>query len=192
MEISDKVLELRKAQGMTQQQLADKSGLSLRTIQRIEKGDTQPYGHSLQAIALAFNQSVEYLQGHEAKQWAPSGDALKWMNLSGLLALGIPYAQLVLPIIIYRKHRSNSLVQAYGGRILSFQILWSLVAYGSLLLVGLNHAWLMDTLKLPRGNWILRTYFIMALWHIIQTLRMAIRLQERRYTQVFPHTPTLF
>ena len=36
--------ELRNQRGMSQEVLADESGLSLRTIQRIENGSTNPTG----------------------------------------------------------------------------------------------------------------------------------------------------
>lgn len=58
------ILEARKAQGLSQQQLADKAGLSRATIKRYERGDTprmrlyeaecilQALGRSLQAPSL--------------------------------------------------------------------------------------------------------------------------------------------
>ena len=44
------IKELRLAKGMTQQQLADESGVTLRTIQRIENGDVNPSLHSLNTL----------------------------------------------------------------------------------------------------------------------------------------------
>ena len=43
--------ELRNRKGMSQEALAEESGLSLRTIQRIENGDTNPTGDSLKRLS---------------------------------------------------------------------------------------------------------------------------------------------
>ena len=48
--LSKKVKELRKRKGFSQEELAENSGLSLRTIQRIENGETEPTGETLKRI----------------------------------------------------------------------------------------------------------------------------------------------
>lgn len=47
--------------GSSQEELADKTQLSLRTIQRIENGETQPRGDSLKRLALALGVATEEL-----------------------------------------------------------------------------------------------------------------------------------
>jgi transcriptional regulator with XRE-family HTH domain len=44
------IKELRIKKGLTQQQLADECGITLRTIQRIENGEVKPSLHSLNTI----------------------------------------------------------------------------------------------------------------------------------------------
>lgn len=57
----------RLSNGWTQEQLAQHTGLSVRTIQRIERG--QPAGlESLKCLAAVFNMSVSQLQNDMAKQ----------------------------------------------------------------------------------------------------------------------------
>jgi len=46
--------EFRTRKGLTQEELAENSGLSLRTIQRIENGEVMPRGDSLKRIAVAL------------------------------------------------------------------------------------------------------------------------------------------
>ncbi len=43
-DLAKRVKELRTKKGLSQEQLAEASGLSLRTIQRIENGETLPRG----------------------------------------------------------------------------------------------------------------------------------------------------
>ncbi|MCK5129399.1 MAG: helix-turn-helix domain-containing protein [Clostridiales bacterium] len=53
--LGKKILELRTSQGMTQEDLADVSGVSSRTIQRIEQGEAEPRGETLKLISIALD-----------------------------------------------------------------------------------------------------------------------------------------
>jgi len=59
--LSQKVKELRKAKGLSQEELAKKSGLSLRTIQRVENGETEPAGETLKRISAALDVVIDEL-----------------------------------------------------------------------------------------------------------------------------------
>ena len=64
-----RIKELRKRKGMSQEFLADESGLSLRTIQRIENGETNPTGESLKRLSNALNVNPDELI-EKAKKYA--------------------------------------------------------------------------------------------------------------------------
>ncbi|MCR5886260.1 helix-turn-helix domain-containing protein [Hymenobacter sp. J193] len=53
-----RILAIRKSKGFSQEMLAEQSGVSLRTIQRVEQGETVPRGHTLQALAAALGVSL--------------------------------------------------------------------------------------------------------------------------------------
>lgn len=55
------VKELRRKNGLSQEELAKKSGLSLRTVQRVENGETKSTGETLKRIANAFGITAEEL-----------------------------------------------------------------------------------------------------------------------------------
>lgn len=55
------IKELRIKKGMTQQQLADDSGITLRTIQRIENGEVKPSLHSLNSISRVLEADLSAL-----------------------------------------------------------------------------------------------------------------------------------
>lgn len=62
MNFAEKVKTARKSLGYTQQQLADATHLSLRTIISYEKGDSCPRkGETYAALAKALNVSTSYL-----------------------------------------------------------------------------------------------------------------------------------
>ena len=58
------IKELRIKKGMTQQQLADESGITLRTIQRIENGDVNPSLHSLKTLGKVLESDLSSLHQH--------------------------------------------------------------------------------------------------------------------------------
>lgn len=55
------IKELRIKKGMTQQQLADDCGITLRTIQRIENGEVKPSLHSLNTISKVLEADLSSL-----------------------------------------------------------------------------------------------------------------------------------
>jgi transcriptional regulator with XRE-family HTH domain len=52
-----KVKDLRTKQGLSQEELAEKTGLSLRTIQRIENGESIPRGDTLKRLSVNSNEA---------------------------------------------------------------------------------------------------------------------------------------
>ncbi len=55
--LGQKILELRKQKGFTQEELVEQCNINVRTIQRIEAGDVSPRSYTIKAIleALGFN-----------------------------------------------------------------------------------------------------------------------------------------
>lgn len=64
MDLGDKIKSARSAKGMTQKELAGLTGLSERTIQRIENHEVEPSGYSLNKISdvLEFDCTQEKLR----------------------------------------------------------------------------------------------------------------------------------
>lgn len=59
--LGNKILALRKAHGLTQEQLADKIGMSVSAVNRIECGQRQPRLATIQKIADCFNVDPNFL-----------------------------------------------------------------------------------------------------------------------------------
>jgi transcriptional regulator with XRE-family HTH domain len=49
-ELGKKILDLRKAKGLTQQELIEKCNINVRTLQRIESGKATPRTYTLRLI----------------------------------------------------------------------------------------------------------------------------------------------
>ena len=61
--LAQEVKELRKGKALSQEELARNSGLSLRTIQRVENGETEPTGETLKRISSALDVTPNELIG---------------------------------------------------------------------------------------------------------------------------------
>jgi len=61
MGFKETFVRLRKERGWTQQQVADKIGISVGQVKKYEKGDSAPTLHILAKIALAFGVSADEL-----------------------------------------------------------------------------------------------------------------------------------
>ena len=62
MRLGTKVKELRTKQGLTQIELAEKTGLTERTIQRIENHEVEPSKHSLKKMGEVLDHNLNELK----------------------------------------------------------------------------------------------------------------------------------
>ena len=118
-----KLTEYRKKLNYTQSELSEKSGISVRTIQRIESG-AKLKGHTLKAIALALNMNPSELDETSVEKIQYNYPLIKLINLSSLLFF-IPFANILIPLlIVHLKKEKNSITK----QIISIQILWTIVS----------------------------------------------------------------
>lgn len=104
---------------MTQTELAERSGLSLRTVQRIEAGSI-PKGFTLKAIARALETEPEDLIS--ANEENTNVDRAKLINLVALAGLIIPYGGVIFPLILTYKTK-DPFNKELGKNIVSIQII---------------------------------------------------------------------
>jgi len=83
MSFGDKLCELRKAKGLTQEQLANMIGVAKSTLTGYEKNNREPNIPTLKKIAVALNVMVEELLGIESPKipvQAVSDDEIALLN----------------------------------------------------------------------------------------------------------------
>lgn len=152
---TERISTLRKSKGLSQEVLAEQSGVSLRTIQRMEQGGTVPRGHTMQALATALGVSLADLrlptEAAPEPALAPAPvrvsviptppalpadpDFLQLLNLSALSFLILPLLNLVVPWWLWRSRRHRiAHVAELGRRILGFQVLWQVGTFFLMLL----------------------------------------------------------
>lgn len=130
--MSSKAQFFRNKKGLTQAELAEKSGLSLRTIQRIESGMV-PRGHTLKSICLALEISSADLVDQVNSDSNLDTAQLKLINLCSLFCWVLPFGNIIIPsFLIYRQDDLPTRQMALN--MLSVQILWTLLTSALLLL----------------------------------------------------------
>lgn len=119
--------DLRNQKGMSQEVLADESGLSLRTIQRIENGETNPTGDSLKRLSSALNVNPD-----ELIDWAIKENKryLIFLNLSALTFLFFPMLGILVPFILWisRKGKIKN-INKLGKDLINFEITWTIILF---------------------------------------------------------------
>lgn len=126
-EIGKRVMEERVRLGMSQEDLAGASLLSLRTIQRIESGQTSPRGDTLKRLAGALKVPMEELIDSELEEDA---NLVVLMNLTQLGFIAFPLLGIIIPLIIWLTNRNRVRdVDDVGQAILNFQTSWSILIF---------------------------------------------------------------
>ncbi len=120
--IGAKVLRARKLKCLSQQELADKAGVSLRTVQRIENSNTQPHPHTLSTISRVLE--IDFTKVNESESDFGVGP-VKWILTSCLLPVIPIISNLLIPGWLYFKNHDSPQMKTWGSRILTFQLFWT-------------------------------------------------------------------
>ena len=130
--LAKKIKELRIRQGFSQETLAYETNLGLRTIQRIENGESEPRGDTLQKISRVLKTSPD-----ELLDWSIEKDRgfLLLLALSPLSFLIFPLLGIIAPLVLWITKRNKiDGVDRYGKKILNFQITWGVLIFLAYLL----------------------------------------------------------
>lgn len=115
MEISRKIAKARKLKGFTQEELADKTNVTVRTIQRIENGESLPRAYTLKSIATALEMDYEDLiQQNSVETNSPiindkdEKRFLRIFTLANFTYLLIPFFHFLIPYYLFKNYRNKS------------------------------------------------------------------------------------
>lgn len=144
MKLQQRITRARQEKGLTQEELATLTNLSIRTIQRIEGGESIPRSFTLKAIAKALDQPYEQLIADESVAptppvASPAADVrhfLQLFNLSCFSFILVPWVHFLVPWYLLKKQ--NNLDQYtinWGRKIIRQQVYWIIALHLSMLLV---------------------------------------------------------
>ncbi len=182
-ELAKKVKMLRDRKGLSQEELSEKTGLSLRTIQRIENGETEPRGDSLRRLAVSFDVSPD-----EIVDWTVQEDKgfLTNLNLSALSFLVFPLLGILVPLILWisKKDKIRD-VNTVAKELLNFQITWTIVLFAGYITLLLSMVIWMNTMgdidaSLFTSRLILHLSFfgVMYLYNLVVIVVNAVRVNN--------------
>jgi transcriptional regulator with XRE-family HTH domain len=139
METGKLIKELRIKKGMTQEELADRTEVSARTIQRIENGEVDPRAYTLQMIAKVLEVDYNLFVGNEPdeEQEIQQVNANNWLGLlhfSGIIPL-------IFPTVLIWNHKKDKVkgMSEHYRYVISFQLkVWIGILAGSWILWKAN------------------------------------------------------
>ena len=119
-ELGKKISELRKAKGLTQEELVEKCNLNVRTIQRIEAGEVTPRSYTIKALFEALDYKWEELKSgfSEENQKAPSYLYLAFA--AGLLYFFIAFFEIGMEYELIEGHGETDTASLLGVKIATF------------------------------------------------------------------------
>ena len=125
MEIGKKIVDLRKKNGLSQEELAEKVGVARQTISRWELGETSPDLKQSKELSKIFNISLDELTDNDIKNILVektsnteklAGLILKLIKIMVIFIIVMPIALITLRIIFKNIHKHNS------GRLMNISI----------------------------------------------------------------------
>ena len=123
-EIGNKIAELRKAKGLTQEELAIRCGIKERLVNKIESGVISPRVLVLKKIGSELDYEFKFENNDDSKFW------LLTLHLSNFLAFP------VFPLILWSlKKDENPAIDKHGKDVINFQISMMIYLFASALLV---------------------------------------------------------
>ena len=190
-ELAKKIKELRNRKGFLQEELSEKARLSLRTIQRVENGETEPRGNSLKRIGAAFRVAPD-----EILDWAEYEDKglLTSLNLSALSFILFPLLGILIPLIIWisKKDKVKD-INKIAKDILNFQITWTIVLFIGFIIISSSAGYRINsTGNIDAG--IITTMLItnlvfisfMHLYNIVLIIVNSARINKEKVVKYFP------
>jgi transcriptional regulator with XRE-family HTH domain len=201
MQLGEKISLARKKKGLTQEELAGLTGLTVRTIQRIESNATSPQSFSLKKIASALDLEFESLiavplptpaneQPMPVKDLPyPDNTTYHFMtvlNFSCFFYLVIPWVHFLVPIRLLKKRTDLPAADVeMGQKIIRQQIYWIIALHISMLLL-LAYNLITVSINGDKGNTInyLWPFFLLYALNAVIILRNDFMIRRRHNTLI--------
>jgi uncharacterized Tic20 family protein len=171
----EKISQLRKARGLTQEGLSELAGVNLRTIQRIEGGNTEPRVTTLRALCNAMNANIEEVIETGLQE---NRVILFWLHLTPVAAFLLPLGNIILPLIIWLSNKDRTAhVREQGADIINFQIVWyvTTVIIVGIFFIGLTNYRVIEYILL-----------IFLVTNVIYPVIVAVRVRKGKIKKYYP------
>ncbi len=192
---AQQVVNSRQAMNLSQEMLAEDSGISLRTIQRIERGAVRPQPFTVKALADALGCSFTIPEAGKTEANRPDEHNLNYMPLKLMILSSLCFvlpliANILIPFIIWYRNRQNAVIRRLGGVIISFQILWTIVTFMLVAITPGIATLLLGTSNPGQFHPVLMMYVLMLAVNVFALVKMTLKLNDAECAE-FPMVPNL-
>lgn len=111
MKFSARLKRLRKIRGITQTELGDQVGITLKQIQRYERGENEPTMSVLTALADCFRVSIDYLTGRSDCYFRLTEGTVQGCKVYGITMLDYEVCEHIIEDIATSKDFVQNLVK---------------------------------------------------------------------------------
>ncbi|RDV13819.1 XRE family transcriptional regulator [Pontibacter diazotrophicus] len=178
-EIGTKIREIRKKKGLAQEELAEASKVNLRTIQRIEKNESEPRGKTLNLICEALGISAEDILDYGKQE---DKSYLMLLHLSVISFIAIPIGNIVLPLILWLTKKEKIVgLKETGANILNFQIVWTFFTFLSATAYALS-----KILHFPFMDVMLYVFMSLCALNIVLPVVFALKQNKGESLKMYP------
>lgn len=138
--VGEKIVQIRKRKGLSQDELAGMANVNIRTIQRIENGETEPRGHTLSSICKALDVNIEDILDYGKTE---DKTLFVFFHLSVIAGLIIPFGDIIVPLILWLTKRDKIVgLNKQAKNLLIFRGLFDLLLFAFVvasLVVSMNN-----------------------------------------------------
>ena len=202
--------EHRTNEQLSQQELADKSGISIRTIQRIEKKLSSGSPYIIKSLCKALQIEVDDIElstlipeiteansQKELEQFNTDNEddktksTLKLVNFSSIFILLFPLLNLLIPSLLYWKHKKSLRNNPVALKIISFQIIWTIGTLIILIFIPLIIQAIFGLYESSGFPFYFLLYLICVFLNILATFAIAIRINKSEDIAILPFIPNI-
>lgn len=134
--LKENLLFQRKLKGLSQEELADKTTVGVRTIQRIENGEVQPHLQTIKLLAVGLSIELhDLIVIQNPKEEIIKRKWILMLHASPFFGLIIPFANVIFPLFTWMsKAEDNKKYDDHGRAVINFHCTINLLLIVSLLL----------------------------------------------------------
>lgn len=128
-QFAEQLIYHRKLKGLTQEQLAEATKVTVRTIQRIEKSEVTPHLRTVKLLAAALEIEVDdLLQLDDPREESIQKKWLILIHAAPFIGFVLPFLNILCPLFLWiHKREDNALYDFHGRSVINFQITMTLM-----------------------------------------------------------------
>ncbi|WP_099600686.1 serine hydrolase [Reichenbachiella sp. 5M10] len=128
--LADRLRYQRKIKGFSQEELSNKTSVTVRTIQRIENAEVNPHLNTIKLLAVALEVEVgDLLPIDDPKVETVKKKWLLLIHATPLLGIFMPLFNILIPLFLWiHKREDNPIYNTHGIKVINFQITAAILA----------------------------------------------------------------